>query len=205
MKFRENTATILFSVAMCGGAQANPFINPALRIGCATITSVRDVNQAPLYNHEYVAKFGGQGGSGDVASALVQGGVIGAVTAAVGTIAIDTARAATAKPKVQMVPQDGRDWAYVKAVGLKMDDGAIMNIPLVNKAGGRATFELREGNRFAVYWLKEFDSIQLSIWPAPTQDHKAYAQMCEKGSDIEGFEAAVAAKANMIDESKIIK
>lgn len=205
MKLKNISWIALALVGFCEVSQANPFVNPAQRIGCATVTSVRDVNQAPLYNHEYVAKYGGQGGSADVASALVQGGVVGVVSAAVGTIAVDAARMATSQPKAQMVPQDARDWAYVKAVGLKMDDGSVMNLPLVNKAGGRASFEFREGNRFAVYWLKEYDSIQLSVWPAPPPDHKAYAQMCAKGADTEGYEAAVAAKANLINESKIIR
>lgn len=180
------------------------FFNPKNRIGCATITSVRNVNQAPLYDREYEMLVGGRGGTANLAVIVSGLGIVGQAAAVVTSMAIDAVRDPSVAVESVQTPAEGV-WTNVQAVRVVMDDGSVMNLPLTAQPKLTIGPKYEVGRRVSVYLLKDRNSIQLGLGGrAPLPDDKLHNGYCRRGVDQAEAEAALKEKANLVQEDKII-
>lgn len=180
------------------------FFNPQNRIGCATITSVRNVNQAPLYDREYEMLMGGRGGSANLAIIVSGLGIVGAAGAVAASLAIDAVRDPSVAVDGVQTPADGT-WTNVQALRVEMDDGNVMNIPLTAQPKLTLGPKYEVGRRVTVYLLKDRNSIQLGLGGrAPLPGDKLHDGYCKRGVSQSEAEAALKEKANLVQEDKII-
>lgn len=181
---------------------ASVFMKRENRLGCATIQSVRPLNQTPLYDFEYERSVGGSGGSAELAIAAVGLGLLNTATAGVASLVLDTIRDPTKSQPGVKPPTDGV-WRHVKAVQIKMDDGAVMNLPLVAPHGSMAP-SYEAGSRVRVFWLPERDSLQLTLTGrTPLPEDKSYNAWCLRAVPQDRAVEIFKAAASLVKEELI--
>jgi hypothetical protein len=200
-------ACVLFGYGLQAKAESK-FGEFSTIIGCGTVTSVRKLNQAPLYDKVYENDRQDRAGStGDVAGVLAGFGIVGAAVGFVGGLAADTAIAANVKTKAPVAPAGG-EWKTVKAIRIKFDDGREVNLPLYEGTDSIINaFHYKEGQRLTLTYSKELDNIQpfmkgVSI-PPPSEDYK-YINRCKLRADKAVADDIIERSKNLVDESKII-
>lgn len=205
LKFKIHVLCALtMTASLAHASDAFYFFNPQNRIGCATITSVRNVNQAPLYDREYEVLVGGRGGTGDLAVIVSGLDIVGTVAAAATSLAVDAVRDPSAAVDGVQTPADGT-WTNVQALRVEMDDGSVMNIPMTAQPKLTPGPKYEVGRRVTVYLLKERNSIQLGLGGrAPLPGDKLHEGYCKRGVSQAEAEAALKEKANLVQEDKII-
>jgi hypothetical protein len=205
MKHLHNFAVIaILAVTTSSDAStvASAFMKRENRLGCATIQSVRPLNQTPLYDFEYERSVGGSGGSSELAIAAVGLGLLNAATAGVASLVVDAVRDPS-KPQTGVKPPTDGVWRHVKAVQIKMDDGAIMNLPLVAPHGSLAP-SYEAGSRVRVFWLPERDSLQLTLTGrTPLPDDKSYNAWCLRAVPQDRAVEIFKAAASLVKEELI--
>lgn len=183
---------------------ASIFYNRDNALGCATVVSVRDVKQAPIYDHEYERNFGGRGGSGDLAVAAIGFGLLNTVTAGVASLVFDAVRDPTTPLDGVKAPANG-EWKHIKAVQVQMDDGPVMNLPLLMRPSFGSGPLYRPGQRLSVYWLRERGSIQLSVvGRAPEPSDKTYNNWCLRTVAPEQASEVFRMAEHLVDESLVV-
>lgn len=174
------------------------FFNQQSRIGCGTITSVRNVNQAPLYDRAYEMRFVKRGGDGDIAIVASAFGVVGAVAALVVKSVITDVVAQNVSIDTVVAPADGI-WKHVKAISVSMDDGNNINVPLTEERN------YKPGARVEVYLIKDRNSIQIGTQrPIPAFDGKLYPYICKRTADEALAVAFLKEKSDLVQEDKIV-
>ena len=187
-------------------ANASQWFDFKGQLACGTVISVRNVAQQPMYTQQFEGAWGGAGSSGSMMGALVSGNVVKAGVAVVAAIAIDTATSAVASsPEVKLPESEG--FKNVRAVGFKLDDGRIINLPLL--VAGKMEFlglKYEVGERLRLQYNKQYKSIQIlsSNFSAPKPDEPKYEALCKLRFDKEVADAIVQASEHLVDESKII-
>lgn len=180
------------------------FFNLQSRIGCGTITTVRNVNQPPLYDREYELLMAGRGGTGDLAGIASNLGIVGQAVAAVASLSVDAVRDRSDSLEAVKTPAAGV-WTNVKAIRVAMDDGREINLPLTAQPKLGTGLKYERGRRVEVYLLKDRNSIQLGMQrKPPLQDEKLYATYCRRTADAADSETALTEKAHMVQEDKIV-
>lgn len=175
------------------------------RMGCATITSVRETTQQPLYDLAFQRHYAGRGGSAEVAQAISGTGVIGSTTALVGSLIFDSVRdRSTALDPASVAPKDGK-WPLVKAVQVQMDDGSVMQLPLQGQPNLSLEFDYKEGKRVVVYSVPKFNSVQLFLMrkDPPKAGEKYYDNYCATRLPADQVQAISQKMANLVVEEKI--
>lgn len=181
---------------------ASTFMKRENRLGCATIQSVRNLNQTPLYDFEYERSVAGSGGSAELAIAAVGLGLLNVATAGVASLVVDAVRDPS-KPQPGVKPPTDGVWQHVKAVQIKMDDGAVMNLPLV-AAHGAFTPSYEARSRVRVFWLPERDSIQLTLTGRmPMPEEKNYNAWCFRAVPQDRAQEIFKAAASLVKEELI--
>lgn len=181
---------------------ASTFMKREHRLGCATIESVRNLAQAPMYDFEYERSVSAAGTSTDLAIAAAGLGLLNAATAGAASLIVDAVRDPSKAQTGVVTPKDGV-WRHVKAVHIKMDDGAVMRLPLVAPHGSLApTYEA--GARVRVFWLPERDSIQLTLTGRmPLPQDKSYNAWCLRAVPEERAAEIFKAAASLVNEALI--
>lgn len=175
------------------------FFNQQSRIGCGTITSVRNVNQAPLYDRAYEMRFVKRGGDSDIAMISSAFGVVGTAAALVAKSIITDTVADNISIDTVVAPADGV-WKHVKAVSVTMDDGNIINVPLTEERNYKA------GARVEIYVIKDRNSIQIGTQrPIPATDTKLYQYVCRRTADEALAVAFLKEKSDLVQEDKIVE
>lgn len=185
---------------------ANDFFVQDNRMGCATITNVRNTTQQPLYDRDFERYYAGRGGSAEAAMAISDLGVVGKGAALIGSAIFDGVRDASTEVNVASVsPKDG-NWPLVKAVQVQMDDGNVMNLPLQGKPKLVLGPTYEAGRRVVVYALPKFKSVQLFLLPKdpPKPGEKHYDNYCSVRLPADQTETIVKSMASVIEEGKII-
>ncbi len=205
LKIKTLVLCALALVTTAATADSTNFFLRANRMGCGTITLVRDVNQAPLYDQQYELLVGGKGSSSTVMGAAVQLDLVGVLKAAVVGAAIDAARGpSTAQGGVK--PVEGGVWKDVKAVRVQMDDGTVMNLPMTAQPKLSTGPKYEEGRRVTVFLIPAHSSIQLAMaGRQPPPEDKTYAGWCSNMVEPAVSEAAMAAAASLVQEDKIVQ
>jgi hypothetical protein len=198
--------TIIAALAVSSTAHASTvastFMKRENRLGCATIQSVRNLNQTPLYDFEYERSVSGSGGSAELAIAAVGLGLLNAATAGVASLVVDAVRDPS-KPQPGVKPPADGVWRHVKAVQIKMDDGAVMNLPLVAPHGSLAP-SYEAGSRVRVFWLPERDSLQLTLTGRmPLPEDKTYNAWCLRAVPQDRAQEIFKAAASLVKEELI--
>lgn len=195
-----------FSTGMASAEPTNFFLR-ANRLGCGTITSVRDVNQAPLYDKQYELLVSGKGSSSTLMGAAVQLDLVGAGQALVLGVTLDATRgSSTSQEGVRPVePSEGFAWKGVKAVRIRMDDGHVLNLPLTAQPTLSLGPKYDEGQRVTLFLIPQHKSIQVALaGMKPMPGHKNYAGWCSGFVDPSDSAAALAAAASLVREDKIV-
>lgn len=189
------------------------FFQPDQVIGCGTVTSVRKINQEPVFNAEYFGSLEGKGiffandvssasqviGATGFAGSIVVGYVAGALANAV-----KDARDGDAIYKV-IPPQDGV-WKNVFAVRIEMDDGRTLNMPLMNAPPLTRGRHYESGQRLQLTYYKQAQNIQVTDprISLPKVGDSTYERKCSMLANKDDSDAALKAAENMVDESKIV-
>ncbi len=209
MKFKSSSKSfalcgLLLAASVAQASDALYFFNPRNRIGCGTITAVRNVNQAPLYDREYEQLVGGSGSTGSLAVAVSGLGIVTQTAAALASLAVDATRDTSSAVDSVKAPESGF-WDNIKAVRVAMDDGSVMNLPLTAQPKLSTAPKYEEGRRVSVYLLKERNSIQLNlIGKAPAPGEKLHEAYCSRRTTAEEAAAALKEKAALVQEDKIV-
>ena len=179
------------------------FYNQKSRLGCGTITSVRNVNQAPLYDYEYEHLHGGRAASTDIAQLASGFGLVGQVVALATSITVDSARDSSATLEGVKEPKNGA-WTNIKAIRLLMDDGRVMNLPLTGQPKLVMGPKYEEGQRVTAYIIKDRKSIQITMKrKSPLPGEKLYEAYCSQTADAGEADEAIKSKEYLVDELKI--
>lgn len=186
------------------------FIKADMRIGCATVLAVRNLNQQPAYDMQYESQFGSASGSADIASLGVQTGVLGVGAAVAGMLATDAvvseARPTERQIKLLRVPTNAQ---MVKAVKLGLDDGAEVNLPLLDAPKLSFGSKYKVGGRYMVYYSPTFENLQVikgalkDKYESPEEGAKDLERFCKRTLTDDKAKAVLAANANKVDESKV--
>lgn len=197
--------SILCLALTAQSAMASEFFDKQKLIGCGTIVSVRNVDQAPLFDNEYVAQNKDGIRTYGIASLMAGAGLIKYAAAAIGTVVADEALANTPS---KVKEQD--KWSNVKAVRIQMDGGQEINLPLIKPRDDIERRQYTEGKRVTVYHVPQYNSIQLDTMirlPDPGDEAKAksYAFHCTRRLDDVTAEAVLKDVARLIQEDKIIQ
>lgn len=209
MKFNASfksfaACSLLLVASVAQASDALYFFNPRNRIGCGTITSVRNVNQAPLYDREYEDLVGGNGSTGSVAVAASALGIVSLAAAATTSLAVDAVRDPSTATDGVKTPADGV-WKNIKAVRVLMDDGSVMNLPLTGQPKLSLDDKYEEGRRVSVYFLKDLNSIQLNLrGKAPAPGERLHDAYCSRRVTQEEATIALKEKAALVQEENII-
>lgn len=200
---------IILSAAICfvQFAQATDFVDMRGQIGCGTITSVRNLNQAPLYNYEYESAWG-KTNSGSLASVANGFGLIGFAGAVIGSIAVDTVVSSNSAPIEVKPPSEGAAWKDVRAVRIELDDGRQVNLPLM--VAGKLDFASRTyqvGERVRLQYHKQLNNIQLMPkgLTAPKPGEDKYERNCALRANKLDADTIVKASENLVNEANIIE
>lgn len=195
--------SLLLMASVAQASDALYFFNPRNRIGCGTITSIRNVNQAPLYDREYEELVGGNGSTGSLAVAVSGLGIVSQTVAALTSLTVDAARDSSSAVDVVKAP-DGGVWKNVKAVRVLMDDGSAMNLPLTAQPKLSIDPKYEQGRRVSVYLLKDRNSIQLNLLgKAPAPGEKLHDAYCSRRVTEDEAATALKEKAALVQEDKI--
>ena len=198
-----NLIITLALVAFASAAQATDnlyFFKPTKRIGCGTITSVRKVNQLPLYDREFEMAVGGNPTTRDLVylASFIPG--VGVATAVVGSMVADGVIGSSSAVATVSMPPNG-----VQAVRVVMDDGSVLNLPLTAIPSGSLKPGYEVDRRVEVFLLKDRSSIQLGLaGRAPMATEKLYSAYCSMRTDPEDAAAAVKGAASLVQEDKIL-
>lgn len=186
------------------------FIKADTRIGCATVVSLRNVNQTPTYDMKYEAQFGSPSGSADIASMGVQLGVVGVGAAVVGMLATDVAtremRSTQRQIKLLRVPTNIE---MVKATKLRLDDGTEVHLPLLDAPKLSFGSRYKVGGRYMVFYSPTFDNLQVvkgtlkDKYESPADEARDLERFCKRTLADDTAKAVLAAHANKVDETKI--
>lgn len=186
------------------------FTKQGNRLGCGTVTSLRNVNQTPLYDKQYELQFNGSGSTRDLAGLSAQLGIVGMAAAVIGSVATDTAIEATrtAKKEIKLVnvPQNR---GLVKAVQLTLDSGDIINLPLVDVNKFEFSGHYKVGKRYKVYYSPTYENLQLvesdedEMKRTPEQAARIWKWFCSPQLDKARIDELLSAHGNKVDESKI--
>jgi hypothetical protein len=195
--------------AWTGHAGEYPYTAGTDRIGCGEMVSVRNVNQKPLVTNDSRYKpytpdknINGQG----AISGIFQ--ILGAnpITAIVGEVATVVVAGHTRAPSSDEVAKEianqeaANDYKDVVAIKFKFDDGREINIPTY-----RISIGYKSGERFSAFWSRPNKAIVFSLMRTNAlQGDSRYDRFCSQNVDKETADAAIAASANLVDESKII-
>jgi hypothetical protein len=209
MRFLLLGAVISLATNVALGADY-PYKDSTDRIGCGEMVSVRDVNQRPLVvndprykPHTPDKNIHGQG----VIAGLFQ--ILGAnpITAIVGEVATVVVAGHTPSPSSEEVAKEiarqeaANDYKDVVAVKFKFDDGREINIPSY-----RLSLDYKAGERFSAFWSKANQAIVFNLISNNSRPGGIwYEKLCSQTLAKEVADAAIAASANLVDESKIIQ
>ena len=208
MRFLLLGAVISISTNLAFGADY-PYKDSTDRIGCGEMVSVRNVNQKPLVTSDSRYKpytpdknIHGQG----LIAGVFQ--ILGAnpVAAAVVEVATVVVAGYTPPPSSEEVAKDiasqeaANDFTDVVAIKFKFDDGREINIPTY-----RISIGYKAGERFSAFWSRPSKAIVFSLMRTNARPGDGrYDRFCSQTTDKETADAAIAASANLVDESKII-
>lgn len=180
------------------------FYNRLSRLGCGTITSVRKVNQAPLYDQEYEQRHGGRSPTTDVALLASGFGVVGQVIALATSMTVDVVRDSSVALEGVKEPANGIR-KNILAVRVVMDDGSVMNLPLTAQEKLTLKPKYEEDRRVTVYMIKDRKSIQLTMArKSPLPSEKLYDAYCSQTAEAGEAAEAIKAKENLVQEANII-
>ena len=196
---------VLTSLASCAFASDTMyFFNQKSRLGCGTITSVRNVNQTPLYDYEYEHLRGGRAASTDVAQLASGFGIVGQAVALATSMTVDLVRDSSATLEGVKEPENGV-WKNIKAVRVLMDDGRVMNLPLTAQPKLVMGPKYEEGQRVTAYMIKDRKSIQITMKrKSPLPGEKLYDAYCSLTADVEEAAEAIKAKEFLVKEINIV-
>ena len=186
------------------------FIRGEFRVGCATVVSVRNVNQSPTYDIQFESQYYGGSGSSDIASVVAQLGLVSVGTAAAGMLVSDVVasqvRGTEKEIRLMKVPTN---MGWVKAVQLRMDDGSEINLPLLDPIKLSPVAQYKVGSRYTVFYSPTFQNLQvlpvgLKDKYGTLQEEQQQTQMrCKRTLPDDKAVAVLKAHANKVDESKI--
>ncbi|MFN5095816.1 hypothetical protein [Limnohabitans sp.] len=185
-------------------AQANRFFKPENMLGCGTVVSVREVKQAPLYDAEYERHVSGRAGTADLAVVAVGFGLLSAATAGVASLVVDALRDGSVSQEGVKAPPDG-EWKNIKAVRIVMDEGAVINLPLMAQPSSALGTKYEAGKRVGVYWLPDRQSIQVALRsPVPDPGAKNYQLRCKREISGERASEIFQVANQLVNESLVV-
>lgn len=201
-------ATGLVLALSSQAAFAVDFMNRDNLIGCGEITSVRKVNQAPLYDKEYDLLNGNVGSTSGLAGMLTAGGVVRFAAAAVTSMVADKVIADKTTPDAAVKSQES--WDNVQAVRIAMDNGGVLNLPLTAPPADQERRAYAQGKRVRVFYVPELNSLQVStlIAKLPTVEEKEtsrYKSFCGPKLDEGTVAKVMSEKANLVVEQQIVQ
>ena len=204
---RSNVVAILFSlVCVPVYAEKTDFDPKKHRIGCGTILSVRDVNQKPVPDSRFIPR-GIETGQGVVAGILeIFGfGLVASIAGEIGTVLIAGEAKKASEEKDLANQEETKNYKHVIAMKFKFDDDREVNIPKYRLVGSR----YMEGARLVAYYPESQKVIQFSINPhfanIPKLGEEGYAEKCSNLLPQDVTNEAIAASANLVDETKILQ
>lgn len=199
---------LMFSVlCLAQQAHAEDLWKRAEQIGCGTVTSVRKLNQSPLFNQEYLNSIGGSTNAGDVAtiaSRVVPFGEVAAVAISIGVAAV--VDAAKREPTPVVGSPRGGAWKNVSAVRIQMDDGRVINLPLMNADLLVRGHEYKTDQRLSLTFSKYANAIQIAPKPfkTPIPGSPSYSYYCGVNGDKDLADAAIRNGEHLVNEANII-
>lgn len=186
------------------------FTKQGYRIGCGTVTSVRNVNQTPLYDRQYEMQFNGSGGTRDLAGLSTQLGIVGVAAAVIASVATDTTidatRTAKKEIKLMNVPKNMK---LVKAIRLSFDDGREINLPLLDVNKFEFSGHYKVGKRYEVFYSPTYENLQLvpshelENYQSPEQAAKFLKSFCSSQLDKGKIDELLSDNMRKVDEAKI--
>jgi len=198
-KFAVCAAMALSSV----GAWASYF-EFGSQMGCGVIVTVRETYQAPLYDDFYEASNTRSSGQGF--SLLAGFGVVSQAAAVVTGLAADTVNARDRDaPKVENF-----DRRQIRAVGIELDDGRKINVPLFEPEKYAVTDQrFRVGDRVKLSYSKKLDNIQVvvdnrNLAPVGDTTSKRFKVLCGFRADRTVADDIISRSENLVDESQIV-
>ena len=205
---KQTIATGLFLALSCQAVLAVDFMNKDNLIGCGEITSVRKVNQAPLYDKEYDLLHGNVGGTSGIAGMLTAGGVVKFAAAAVTSMVADKVIADNTTPEAAVKAQDS--WDNVLAVRIAMDNGSVLNLPLTAPPADQERRAYTQGKRVRVFYVPELNSVQVSTLIAKLpgleeKETKRYQSFCGGKLDESTVAKVLNEKGNLVIEQQIVQ
>lgn len=205
---KQTIATGLFLALSCQAVLAVDFMNKDNLIGCGEITSVRKVNQAPLYDKEYDLLHGNVGSTSGIAGMLTAGGVVKFAAAAVTSMVADKVIADNTTPEATVKAQDS--WDNVLAVRIAMDNGSVLNLPLTAPPADQERRAYTQGKRVRMFYVPELNSLQVStlIAKLPTVEEKEnsrYQSFCGQKLDAGTVAKVMKEKANLVQEQQVVQ
>jgi len=200
--------TGLLLALSCQQALAVDFMNRDNLIGCGEITSVRKVNQAPLYDKEYDLLHGNVGSTSGIAGMLTAGGVVKFAAAAVTSMVADKVIADNANPDAAVKAQES--WDNVLAVRIAMDSGNVLNLPLTAPPADQERRAYAQGKRVRVFYVPELNSVQVSTLIAKLpgveeRESSRYRSFCGAKLDEGTANRVLQEKANLVVEQQIVE
>lgn len=195
-------------LSIAAQAQAIDLFEPNAQIGCGTVTSVRKLNQAPLYNQEYELFVENQGNSSDIANIVYRITNIAPGVAVLAGNLLDVALAGKPVGVVQ-APKDV-NWEYVRAVRVEFDDGRVINVPVITVEKFAVGRFYEVGQRMSIFYNKKLNNIQFlpsgrSIPDKNEKEDRKYKTVCGLRIDKEVADAIIKASEHLVDETKIIE
>ena len=199
-------------------AQAERLFSMDSLIGCGTVTSVRNVDQEPLWSLD-MALYSQENGhdktySGGTAAQLAGSGLVGigkGLAIMAGSVAVDAvanSREQPVEPVVVNLPGE-RFGKKVYAVGIAMDDGRTLNIPLIEARRPFIGRDYRVGYRLQVAYNSALKNIQVALAPnsfvePPLKGASNYESKCALRADKSDADWIMSVSEFLVDESKIL-
>lgn len=148
--------------------------------------------------------FGSGGSSANLVAQTTSPTALGIAVALAKTVVIDSAVEAKASTSSVVTPASG-SWENVLAVQIQLDDGSVINVPLIGQPKLSFQQKYEVSKRVTIFLLRDRNSIQVSflgLHPLPA-DEKRYAAWCARTVDANEALLVVKNNANLVDESKV--
>lgn len=204
---------IIVTMMLANQARAEVFFDSSKQIGCGTITSVRNVDQEPMlsddsmaYRLEYRPVKDRTESLGTLAL-FTENSLSGAVAAVAGSIIYDAV--ANSKSDVATLNPAERLGKKMHAVRIALDDGRVMNLPLIEaKKPFLFGHGYEVGRRVFVAYNQLYRNIQIEYPQSsqpPVKGESSYEKTCDFRADKDLADLIVKNSEFIVDESKIVE
>ena len=203
---KSNVLVVVLSlISVSVYAEKTDFDKKIDRIGCGTVLRVKDLNQKPVPDSRFIPR-GIDTGQGVVAGifGIFGFGVVASVVGEIGTVLIAGEAKKASEEKDLANQEETKNYKHVIAMKFKFDDDRVVNIPMYRLSGSR----YMEGARLVAYYPASQKVIQFSINPhfanIPKLGEEGYSEKCSNLLPQNVTDEAIAASANLVDETKIL-